>query len=138
MANEKLRRPENLPGEFFVDSTCIDCDTCRWVAGASFKQAGNMSAVLRQPETPEERRDAIHALLSCPTASIGCTGDKKEIFDRAKDFPLPIAGGVYYCGFASKDSYGAASYFIKREGGNVLIDSPRINAGLAKAIQGMG
>ena len=27
MANPKKRVPENVPGEFFVDSTCIDCDT---------------------------------------------------------------------------------------------------------------
>src|SRR5215471_6541724 len=26
MANLALRLPENIPGDFFVDSTCIDCD----------------------------------------------------------------------------------------------------------------
>jgi hypothetical protein len=29
MANFNKHVPENVPGEFFVDSTCIDCDTCR-------------------------------------------------------------------------------------------------------------
>ncbi len=28
MANVALRLPENVPGDFFVDSTCIDCDAC--------------------------------------------------------------------------------------------------------------
>ena len=29
MANPKKRVPQNVPGDFFVDSTCIDCDACR-------------------------------------------------------------------------------------------------------------
>ena len=29
MANLALRLPENVPGDFYVDSTCIDCDACR-------------------------------------------------------------------------------------------------------------
>jgi ferredoxin len=29
MANPGRRVPENVPGDFFVDSTCIDCDACR-------------------------------------------------------------------------------------------------------------
>ena len=32
MANLKKRVPENFPGDFFVDSTCIDCDACRQIA----------------------------------------------------------------------------------------------------------
>ena len=28
MADRTKRLPENVPGEFFVDSTCIDCDAC--------------------------------------------------------------------------------------------------------------
>lgn len=39
MANLGKRVPENAPGDFFVDSTCIDCDTCRQVAPAVFGQA---------------------------------------------------------------------------------------------------
>jgi hypothetical protein len=36
MANPKKRVPENVPGDFFVDSTCIDCDTCRQIAPQVF------------------------------------------------------------------------------------------------------
>ncbi|KAL8129657.1 hypothetical protein V2J09_018812 [Rumex salicifolius] len=25
-------RPQNVAGEFYVDHTCINCDTCRWMA----------------------------------------------------------------------------------------------------------
>ena len=32
MANPKKRAPENVPGDFFVDSTCIDCDARRQIA----------------------------------------------------------------------------------------------------------
>src|SRR5258708_37881214 len=36
MAQIAQRLPENVQGEFFVDSTCIDCDACRQIAPASF------------------------------------------------------------------------------------------------------
>jgi hypothetical protein len=29
MAIPRKRVPENVPGDFFVDSTCIDCDSGR-------------------------------------------------------------------------------------------------------------
>ena len=32
-ANPRKRVPENVPGGFFVDSTCIDCDACRQIGG---------------------------------------------------------------------------------------------------------
>jgi hypothetical protein len=32
MADYKKRVPNNLAGKFFVDSTCINCDTCRQLA----------------------------------------------------------------------------------------------------------
>jgi glyoxylase-like metal-dependent hydrolase (beta-lactamase superfamily II) len=138
MAKETLRRAENAPGEFFVDSSCIDCDTCRWVARGLFTEAGGMSAVARQPETPDERLAAFRALLSCPTASIGCTGDKKLLYEAAQTFPFPIAENVYYLGYASEHSFGAASYLITRPGGNVMVDSPRMNGMLGKKIEALG
>jgi glyoxylase-like metal-dependent hydrolase (beta-lactamase superfamily II) len=97
-----------------------------------------MSAVTRQPQTEAERLAAFRALLSCPTASIGCEGDKKLLNDAAQSLPLPIAENVYYCGYASESSFGAASYFIQREGGNVLIDSPRMNGSLGRRLEAMG
>ncbi len=32
MAKLGNRRSENVQGDFYVDSSCIDCDTCRWMA----------------------------------------------------------------------------------------------------------
>ena len=43
MANPKKRVPENVPGDFFVDSTCIDCDACRQIAPTVFAEAAATS-----------------------------------------------------------------------------------------------
>ena len=75
MANLKKRVPENVPGDFFVDSTCIDCDACRQIAPAVFGQASATSFVHAQPVSTDDRRQALRALLACPTGSIGCLGD---------------------------------------------------------------
>ena len=36
MANMRERLPENVAGDFFVDATCIDCDTCSQLAPTVF------------------------------------------------------------------------------------------------------
>src|SRR5436190_1803701 len=100
MADPARRLPENVPGPFFVDATCIDCDTCRQLAPATFGETGETSFVQLQPRNPEEHRAALRALISCPTASIGAP-DKGAIVAALSDFPLPVAPNVYYCGFNS-------------------------------------
>src|SRR3954453_13223407 len=104
MANPRKRVPENVPGDFFVDSTCIDCDACRQIAPAVFGEAATTSFVHTQPTTPADRRRAVQALLACPTGSIGCRGDDdvKAVMD---DFPLLVEEPVSYCGFNSPKSY---------------------------------
>ena len=116
--------PENVEGPFFVDSTCIDCDTCRQLAPATFGDTGDFSFVQLQPRNAAEIRAALHALIACPTGSIG-TADKSEVPLAVGDFPLPLADGVWYCGFNSRKSFGGNSYFVVHSGGNWLIDSPR-------------
>ena len=32
------RRPENVPGDVYVDDTCINCDTCRWMSPGVFAE----------------------------------------------------------------------------------------------------
>ncbi|HEX4967858.1 MAG TPA: ferredoxin, partial [Nitrospiraceae bacterium] len=49
MADEKKRLDSNVAGNFFVDATCINCDTCRQLAPASFEEVGTFSAVTKQP-----------------------------------------------------------------------------------------
>lgn len=137
MANEAKRVPENVPGDFFVDSTCIDCDACRQIAPVVFAEATETSFVFSQPTNPADRRAAIHALLSCPTGSIGCLADDdpKAVMD---DFPLQLEDGVYYCGFNSPKSFGGNSYFISHPDGNWLVDSPKFVRPLVKRLEQLG
>jgi ferredoxin len=109
MANAVKALPENVPGELFVDSTCIDCDTCRQLAPQTFGETGEFSFVKRQPADDAARHDALRALVCCPTGSIGTRGSNrsKEVMS---EFPLPIEGNVYYCGFNSPKSFGGNSY----------------------------
>ncbi len=140
MANLALRLPENIPGDFFVDSTCIDCDACRQIAPETFSDAGEASIVYRQPLTEDETKRALMALVACPTASIGTT-EHHDAHIGIDAFPSQIAENVYFCGFAAESSFGAWSYLIVRpqsEGGNVLIDSPRFATQLARKIELMG
>lgn len=76
MADRNRKAPENVPGPFYVDDTCIDCDMCRTTAPDFFirNEEGGYSVVLRQPVTPEELRQAQEGLESCPTDSIGNDG----------------------------------------------------------------
>lgn len=138
MAHLTQRRPENVEGELYVDSTCIDCDTCRWMAPEIFKEVDDQSIVYRQPENAQERLRAMQALLSCPTASIGTVSKPADIKEAQYSFPIPVAENVYHCGYHAENSFGAASYLIQRAEGNVLIDSPRFAPPLVKRLEEMG
>ena len=140
MADRARARSENVPGEVYVDDTCIDCDTCRWMAPAIFDRAGDMSRVQRQPSTAAEQLDAAQALLSCPTASIGADSGALPMKQAVAELPRPIAAGspVGHCGFHAEASFGAASYFPQRDDGNVLVDSPRFAAPLVKRLEALG
>src|SRR3954463_14084223 len=140
MASLQQRLPENVPGDFFVDSTCIDCDTCSQLAPGIFRDHGDQCSVHHQPETDAETQLAMMALVSCPTGSIGATS-KHDAHLGIDAFPLLLEDNVYFCGFTSESSFGAWSYLITRpasEGGNVLIDSPRFASQLVKKIEAMG
>ena len=96
MATLNLRRTENVSGDFYVDTTCIDCDTCRWMNSKVFTREGGMSAVHHQPTNEEERLAALQALLSCPTASIGTVEKPQDIKDAQLSLPIPIEENVYH------------------------------------------
>jgi glyoxylase-like metal-dependent hydrolase (beta-lactamase superfamily II)/ferredoxin len=132
---------ENAAGELFVDSSCIDCDLCRQIAPAVFARTDRrgQSYVARQPAGDAERHRALMALVTCPTTSIGGTRDP-GVRAAARAFPDPVDGlpDVMFCGYASAASYGAASWFVRRADGNVLVDSPRWSAGLADRFEALG
>ena len=140
MASPERRLRSNAPGDVYVDDSCIDCGTCRWMAPAVFGARGGQSRVHTQPASPRAERAALRALLACPTASIGVTRDDHPLREVAREFPLPLDGepDVFHCGFHAEASFGATSYLIRRPGGNVLVDSPRYSAALARRIEALG
>jgi len=76
MANRNEKLAENVAGNYYVDSSCIDCDLCRSTASEFFRRhdENGFSVVFRQPVTPEEFKLAEEARLNCPTESIGNDG----------------------------------------------------------------
>lgn len=126
MANREKRLDVNVDGNFYVDNTCINCDTCRQLAPRNFTEVGEFSAVSHQPENEQQTHQSYQALLACPTGSIGTLqSDKSSVQTAMASFPLHIEGQVYYCGFNSDKSFGANSFFIRHPRGNWLVDSPR-------------
>ncbi len=130
----------NVKGEFFVDSTCIDCDVCRQIAPEVFGELSGYSYVYSQPKDEIEREKAIQALLSCPVGAIGMVGEnfKTQISKVIESFPILIEDDVFYCGFNSEKSFGANSYFIRNSDGNWLVESPRFVSYLVKKFEIMG
>jgi glyoxylase-like metal-dependent hydrolase (beta-lactamase superfamily II) len=106
----------------------------RYLSGARTRRVrlARFRTVVRQGAT---WRRALHAVVSCPTSSIGTERSAKE---AARDLPVHLDGPVYRCGYSSEASYGAQSYLLKRPDGNVLVDSPRFAAPLVRRIDEMG
>jgi len=134
VAQLALKLPANVEGDFFVDSTCIDCDACRVFAPTVFSDEGDQSTVFHQPESDAERLAAEKALISCPTASIG-TAAKHDMRAAVAGLPELVADDVYRCGYTSEDSFGAVAYLVE---GKFLVDSPRFAAPLVKNIERLG
>lgn len=58
-----------------------------------------------------------------------------EVLDA---FPIRLNDNIYFCGFASEHTYGAASYLIQRDEGNILVDVPRFFSRLVRNIERLG
>lgn len=124
MARRQDRHPAGAPGDWFVDTTCIDCDAARHVAPGLIVRnpSDGVSVFLRQPETPEEVEMAWRAVLVCPTRSVGHTSLRRP---EAPVFPQDLGDGVYRLGHNARTSFGAHSYLVQRPEGNVMLDAPR-------------
>jgi ferredoxin len=77
MAEKDAKLPENVPGKFYVDDQCIDCDACRATAPDNFArdEEKGYSYVSKQPENEEEVNLCQEALEGCPVEAIGDDGD---------------------------------------------------------------
>src|SRR5262245_61753042 len=94
MARLAERAAGNVPGDFFVDRSCIDCDTCRQLAPEVFGRspALGQSVVVRQPGDGGAKKRALMALVSCPTASIGAAS-KPDVASAIASLPEEIEDG---------------------------------------------
>jgi hypothetical protein len=48
MADRTRQLPQNIAGDFFVDDSRIDCDTCRQIPPEHFRDHGDQSSVYRR------------------------------------------------------------------------------------------
>ncbi|MER3430454.1 MAG: ferredoxin [Blastocatellia bacterium] len=73
MATLKDKLPDNVSGQFYVDSGCIDCDVCRDTAPQNFSRNDEKaySFVFKQPETDAELALCLEAMNACPVEAIG-------------------------------------------------------------------
>ena len=78
MAAFENKYPDNIPGRYFVDDQCIDCDLCRETAPANFtrNEDGGYSYVFKQPTLPEEEALCKEAMEGCPVEAIGNDGEQ--------------------------------------------------------------
>ena len=137
MANLKKALPENAEGNYFVDSTCINCSISRHYAPEIFGDNGTHAFVKRQPQNQKEEFAVQQALLACPVASIGAR-EKIDLTNTRDSFPVRMTEDVYLNGYNHRKSYGAHSYFLQTETGNWLVDSPRFLPDLVNRFEAMG
>jgi len=76
MATFDNRYPQNVPGKYYVDDQCLDCDLCREMMPGVFTRndAGGVSFVQRQPGTAEEVTLCEEVVEGCPLGAVGSDG----------------------------------------------------------------
>jgi glyoxylase-like metal-dependent hydrolase (beta-lactamase superfamily II)/ferredoxin len=137
MARVALRNRSNVEGEWFVDTRCIDCGTCRDIAPGLFGDVGDMSVMIAQPADDASALAAWLAAQACPTTSIGTVSHQTR---PGRLYPREIEAGtgVFDLGYCSEDSFGASAWFLQRDEGNLLVDSPRFTEALVAPIEAAG
>jgi ferredoxin len=78
MATFTYRYPQNVPGKYYVDDHCLDCDLCRETAPNVFRRngEGGYSYVYSQPTTPEDVALCEEVVEGCPMGAVGKDGDQ--------------------------------------------------------------
>ena len=76
MADATKKWPQNIPGLFYVDQDCIDCNLCSEIAPDNFKveEEEGHDFVFKQPSGDAELQLCLEAKDSCPVESIGDDG----------------------------------------------------------------
>ncbi|MEQ1859748.1 MAG: ferredoxin [Chthoniobacteraceae bacterium] len=79
MADKNSKQPENVPGPWYVDTTCTPCRTCMEVAGADSLLKYNADETYvyfhKQPAGDDEVKIAEETKAVCPQAAIDSDGE---------------------------------------------------------------
>jgi hypothetical protein len=79
MADNSSKVPENVPGPWYVDSTCTPCRTCLDVDGADSLIKWNDDETYvyfhEQPADAAQVAVAEEIMAVCPTAAVGSDGE---------------------------------------------------------------
>jgi len=80
VADKNSKYAQNVPGPYYVDTECINCDACILAAENHFKinEEEGHAYVYKQPQTEEEKSACQEALEACPVEAIGNDGDSAE------------------------------------------------------------
>lgn len=78
MADKDDKYPENKTGKFYVDRSCIACDTCVMHSPDNFEISSEdgHAYIQKQPENEEEIDKCEEALEDCPVGAIGDDGEE--------------------------------------------------------------
>ena len=74
MPDPRSRNPNNAPGPWYVDTTCVACDTCTDISPEIFGRDDARRAFVRE-QRPAEAELFVFALESCPVEAVGDNGD---------------------------------------------------------------
>ncbi len=75
MADKDSKVPENVPGKYYVDTSCINCGTCIEDAPENFEEGDEFTFVSKQPGNDEEAEACESAMEGCSVEAIGNDGD---------------------------------------------------------------
>lgn len=76
MAKKNKKYTKNVSGKYYVDQSCIACDSCTAIASDFFKMNDEegYAYVQAQPVLKEEINQCEDALEACPVFAIGNDG----------------------------------------------------------------
>jgi glyoxylase-like metal-dependent hydrolase (beta-lactamase superfamily II) len=130
----RQRHPSNVAGDWYIDTECINCKAAQTVAPELIIERDGQSVFDHQPQTEEERMLAWRARLLCPTASVHAP----HAAQPPDVFPEAMTEHVWRLGYNARNSWGAHSFFVQREGGNTMVDAPRWTEHVVQAIEQRG
>jgi glyoxylase-like metal-dependent hydrolase (beta-lactamase superfamily II) len=131
----RKRHSANAPGDWYVDTDCIDCSASSAVAPGLIAERAGQCVFARQPETADDLVRAWRARLLCPTASIHTERPAKA---PPNLFPEHMTGNVYRLGYNARSAWGAHSFAVVRGTRTTMIDAPRWTGAVVHQLEAWG